>query len=55
MRTVKVGDHVITCLSAFCGHCEYCLTGHMSLCTSPDTKREASDEPRLSQESGPML
>ena len=29
---VKPGDHVITCLSAFCGHCEPCLTGHMSLC-----------------------
>ena len=27
---VKPGDHVITCLSVFCGHCEYCLTGHMS-------------------------
>jgi S-(hydroxymethyl)glutathione dehydrogenase/alcohol dehydrogenase len=55
VRTVKVGDHVITCLSAFCGHCEFCLTGHMSLCVSPDTKREASDEPRLSSEKGPML
>ena len=32
VRTVKPGDHVVTCLSAFCGHCEYCLTGHMSLC-----------------------
>ena len=49
VRTVKVGDHVITCLSAFCGHCEPCLTGHMSLCQSPDTKRGAEDEPRLSQ------
>src|SRR6187401_2186867 len=29
---VKPGDHVITCLSVFCGHCEHCLTGHMSLC-----------------------
>jgi S-(hydroxymethyl)glutathione dehydrogenase / alcohol dehydrogenase len=55
VRTVKVGDHVITCLSAFCGHCEYCLTGHMSLCVSPDTKREADEEPRLSQANGPML
>ena len=26
---VKPGDHVITCLSVFCGHCEYCLSGHM--------------------------
>ena len=29
---VKPGDHVITCLSVFCGHCEFCLTGHMSIC-----------------------
>ncbi len=55
VRTVKVGDHVITCLSAFCGHCEFCLTGHMSLCVSPETKRDADQPPRLSQEDGPML
>lgn len=47
VRTVKKGDHVITCLSAFCGHCEDCLTGHMSLCQSPDTKRGKEDAPRL--------
>jgi S-(hydroxymethyl)glutathione dehydrogenase/alcohol dehydrogenase len=29
VRTVKVGDAVVTCLSAFCGHCEYCVTGRM--------------------------
>jgi S-(hydroxymethyl)glutathione dehydrogenase/alcohol dehydrogenase len=50
VRTVKVGDHVITCLSAYCGHCESCLTGHMSLCVSPDTKRGKGDEPRLFRE-----
>jgi S-(hydroxymethyl)glutathione dehydrogenase/alcohol dehydrogenase len=55
VRTVKVGDHVITCLSAFCGHCEHCLTGHLSLCQSPDTKRSAEDEPRLAATNGPML
>ncbi|RYF90636.1 MAG: alcohol dehydrogenase, partial [Caulobacteraceae bacterium] len=38
-----------TCLSAYCGHCESCLTGHLSLCVSPDTKRDAKDEPRLMQ------
>ncbi|MCC7267609.1 MAG: Zn-dependent alcohol dehydrogenase [Caulobacteraceae bacterium] len=54
VRTVKPGDHVITCLSAFCGHCEHCVTGHLSLCQSPETKREASDEPRLSQGGAPM-
>lgn len=35
---VKPGDRVITCLSLFCGHCEFCLTGHMSLCQSPEVK-----------------
>ncbi len=50
VRTVKPGDHVITCLSAFCGHCEHCLTGHMSLCVSPETKREKGAEPRLFRE-----
>lgn len=48
VRTVKVGDHVITCLSAFCGHCEECLTGHLSLCASPDTQRREGEPPRLS-------
>src|SRR5213075_131246 len=55
VRTVKPGDHVITCLSAFCGHCEFCLTGHMSLCVSPDTKRGKDEEPRLSAPTGQML
>lgn len=54
VRTVKVGDHVITCLSAFCGHCEHCLTGHLSLCQSPDTKRKADEEPRLTQNGAPL-
>ena len=44
---VKPGDHVITCLSVFCGHCEFCLTGHMSLCQEPELKRGEDEEPRL--------
>jgi len=51
---VEPGDHVITCLSVFCGHCEMCLTGHMSLCASPEVRRGKDDEPRLSQESQPV-
>ena len=49
---VKPGDHVITCLSVFCGHCEHCLTGHMSLCGSSETRRGHDDVPRLSQSGG---
>ena len=55
VRTVKPGDHVITCLSAYCGHCESCLTGHLSLCNSPEVRREEGDEPRLSSANGPMM
>jgi S-(hydroxymethyl)glutathione dehydrogenase/alcohol dehydrogenase len=50
VRTVKVGDHVITCLNPYCGHCEVCLTGHMNLCISPETRRSKTDEPRLFKE-----
>ncbi|MCB1691271.1 MAG: Zn-dependent alcohol dehydrogenase [Pseudomonadales bacterium] len=51
---VKKGDHVITCLSAFCGHCDKCLTGHMSLCSSPEVSRKAEEEPRISQGGQPV-
>jgi S-(hydroxymethyl)glutathione dehydrogenase/alcohol dehydrogenase len=49
VRTVKPGDHVITCLSAFCGHCDQCLTGHLSLCASTEMQRGADAPPRLAQ------
>jgi S-(hydroxymethyl)glutathione dehydrogenase/alcohol dehydrogenase len=52
VRSVKPGDHVITCLSVFCGHCEDCLGGHMSLCRNPEVRQVES--PRLSQPSGPV-
>lgn len=51
---VKPGDHVITCLSVFCGHCEMCLTGHMTLCQSAEVRRGPEDEPRLSKDANPV-
>ena len=48
VRYVQPGDHVITCLSAFCGHCEHCLTGHLVRCTATELQRDRSQEPRLS-------
>ncbi len=35
---VKPGDHVITCLSVFCGECPQCVTGHMNLCENTEVK-----------------
>ena len=52
VRTVKPGDHVVTCLSAFCGHCEYCVTGRMSLCPGGDTRRPAGASPRITGPDG---
>lgn len=52
VRTVKVGDAVVTCLSAFCGHCEFCVTGRMALCLGGDTRRAPGAESRLSRPDG---
>ncbi len=51
VRTVKVGDAVVTCLSAYCGHCEFCVTGRMSLCLGAETRRGKGEPPRLSMTS----
>ncbi len=44
---LKPGDHVISCLSVFCGTCHQCLSGHPSRCTDRPRRTE-SDPPRLS-------
>jgi S-(hydroxymethyl)glutathione dehydrogenase/alcohol dehydrogenase len=52
VRTVRPGDHVVTCLSAYCGHCEYCVTGRMALCPGGDTRRPGGAAPRIRAEDG---
>lgn len=48
VRSVRPGDSVVSCLSAFCGHCADCTTGRLALCGTGETKR-ANDAPaRLS-------
>lgn len=49
VRYVKPGDHVITCLSVFCGHCELCTTGRPFNCENPETGRQNEEPPRLTQ------
>ena len=46
---VKPGDHVITCLSVFCGECDFCVTGRPHLCRSASVRRAHGTGPRLSQ------
>ena len=51
---VSPGDHVITCLSAFCGHCRYCTTGRPALCDGAETRRAPGAPPRLSKGGEPV-
>jgi S-(hydroxymethyl)glutathione dehydrogenase/alcohol dehydrogenase len=48
------GDHVITCLSVFCGHCDYCLSGLPALCSRPGLERPADATPRVSFDGRPI-
>ena len=50
VRHVAPGDHVIGCLSVFCGDCEYCISGRPNLCESTATVRAEGEEPRLSKD-----
>ncbi len=49
---VKPGDAVVTSVSLFCGHCEFCLTGRMALCPLKASDRTDSPEPRLRRPNG---
>ena len=51
---VKKGDHVITCLSVFCGTCENCTTGRPAICTNTDVKLPPGAARRLSLDGKPL-
>lgn len=52
VRRLKVGDHVVTCVSGFCGHCQDCLTGHTAICESKGVDRPRGSTPRLAPPAG---
>ena len=52
VKTLKAGDHVVSCLSAFCGQCEFCVTGRMALCLGAATRRGKDDAPRMTLAGG---
>jgi S-(hydroxymethyl)glutathione dehydrogenase/alcohol dehydrogenase len=49
VTTVRPGDHVVACLSGFCGTCAQCLGGHPNLCVAGFVTRPESGASRLSQ------
>lgn len=54
VRHVVPGDHVITCVSIFCGSCAACLSGRPHLCSKQGVTRSAGQPPRLRQKEGPI-
>ena len=50
VSAIRPGDHVVTCFSTFCGRCEFCVTGRLSLCVDASTKRKPGEAPRVSLE-----
>ncbi|MCZ7537606.1 MAG: Zn-dependent alcohol dehydrogenase [Acidimicrobiia bacterium] len=54
VRYVEPGDHVITCLTVFCGRCRSCLSGRPSLCGGSGTRRPKGAPPRLSKDGRPV-
>ncbi|MBI2203550.1 MAG: Zn-dependent alcohol dehydrogenase [Candidatus Rokubacteria bacterium] len=52
VATVRPGDHVVACLSGFCGTCEQCLSGHPNLCVTGFVNRAKGEPSRLSQKDG---
>lgn len=55
VTAVQPGDHVVACLSGWCGECPQCLRGRPNLCTGKSIlTRKAGTQPRLSQGGKPV-
>jgi S-(hydroxymethyl)glutathione dehydrogenase / alcohol dehydrogenase len=46
---LAVGDHVVACLSAFCGHCAKCVSGRTWQCFTDEFARRPGAPTRLSR------
>ena len=54
VTALRVGDHVVACLSGFCGTCPQCLSGHPNVCTGGIVARAENATPRVSQSGQPF-
>jgi S-(hydroxymethyl)glutathione dehydrogenase/alcohol dehydrogenase len=52
---VRPGDHVISFPTAFCGQCEWCLSGRPTLCQRVGLTRQAGDERLRLQDGAPCI
>ena len=54
VRHLKAGDHVVACLSAFCGHCERCVTGRTYQCFTDEWARQPGEGARITRDGEPV-
>lgn len=47
VQGIEVGDHVVTCLSVYCGRCRYCTNGQLTLCPHRGDLSHTRPRPRL--------
>ncbi len=52
---VKPGDHVVSCISVYCGTCEYCLSGRLVLCRKRGLRRPKGAPQRLTAADGDAM
>lgn len=51
---LRPGDHVIGCLTPFCGACEFCLSGRMNICSGQGLQRGPERRTRLMRRGKPV-
>lgn len=52
VRGIEIGDRVVTCMSASCGSCKYCLLGRRTLCLRREELTQGRPRPRLAKPDG---
>lgn len=54
VTSLRPGDRVVTCASAFCGECEWCMRGLLQHCEAKRRTRPEGLPPRLSRSGVPV-
>jgi len=52
IKHLRPGDHVVACLSVYCGHCANCVSGSSYRCFTDEFLRDDAAPPRLHDDHG---
>jgi S-(hydroxymethyl)glutathione dehydrogenase/alcohol dehydrogenase len=54
VRHLKPGDHVVTCISTYCGECTECQRGHGHICSDKPVRAAKMGEARITRAGQPV-